>query len=263
MILAIDVGNTETLIGVFKEDELTAHWRLATRQSATSDELTIALAQLFGLVELSFSDVDGVVLSSVVPALTSSWKQMSRMNLAKEVLVVTPELEFGMTIRYDNPAEVGADRIANALAASRLYGNPVIVVDFGTATTFDVVSPDGEYVGGAIAPGLLTSSEALFKGAARLAKVELVSPSTVIGTNTEASLQAGILLGKAALVDGLLRRIKIELEIVSTIEPTDPKVVATGGLAELVVPHCDTPMEVNPLLSLQGLRMIKSAQNSR
>lgn len=263
MILAVDVGNSETLIGVFSDEKLIAHWRLPTHESATADELTITLAELVSLAGLKLGGFKGVVLASVVPSLTKAWREMSRASLDNEAVVVEYGVAIGLPIRYEHPQEVGADRIANALAASRLHGNPVIVVDFGTATTFDVVSPEGEYVGGAIAPGLQISAEALFKEAARLAEVELSAPSSVIGTNTRASLQAGILFGKAAMVDGLIRRIKVELEIVSNDPAPEPRVVATGGLADLVVPLCDTPMEVSPFLTLRGLHMIFKDQSNQ
>jgi type III pantothenate kinase len=249
MLLAVDVGNTQTVLGLYAEDALAGHWRVSTNASLTADELRVSVAGLLALDGLSLSDVTHVILASVVPRLTSAWEDLTRMACGCEVMVVGPGLKTGMPIRYDNPHEVGADRIVNGVAAFARLGGPVIVVDFGTATTIDVVDAAGAYLGGAIAPGVETSAEALFTKAARLSKVDLEPPSAVIGTNTRMSVQAGLLLGEAAMVDGLVRRTWIELG-------TETPVIATGGLAERMALLCDTISDVDLDLTLEGLRMV-------
>ncbi len=249
MLLAIDVGNTQTAVGIFKGDELCCHWRISTNKEETADELAITLANLLGLENLNLSDINAIIISSVVPHCTISLAEMAHKNLRLEPLIVGPGVRTGIPILYDNPHEVGADRIANAVAAYELYEGPVIVVDFGTATTFDAISEKGEYLGGAIAPGVEVAAQALFSAAAKLSGVELVRPPSPIGKNTQASLQSGIIFGSAGLVDTLVRRIKKEMG-------DNPKVVATGGLAELMAPECETIDEVNPLLTLIGLKKI-------
>lgn len=249
MLLAIDVGNTQTVIGVFDGNNLKAHFRISTNKEETGDELAVTLTNLLSLEALSLSDIKALVVSSVVPHCTASLEEMADKVLGLEPLLVGPGTKTGMPILYDNPHEVGADRIANAVAAYELYSGPVIVIDFGTATTFDAVSKKGEYLGGAIAPGIEISAEALFEVAAKLSKVDLEAPQSVIGKNTRSSMQAGIILGHAGLVDSIIRRMKDEMK-------NDAKVVATGGLAELIAPNCQTNLEVNPLLTLVGLKKI-------
>lgn len=249
MILGIDVGNTQTVLGLFSGDELDGHWRIATDASMTADELHVKVAGLLELEGVAFADVERVVLSSVVPALTDQYEVMASRATGKPPMVVGPGIKTGIPIRYDDPREVGADRVVNAVAAVEAYGAPVIVVDFGTATTFDVVDPSGAYIGGAIAPGVETSAEALFARAARLAKVDLEPPSRAIGRNTTESVQAGLLLGEAAMVDGLVRRIQRELE-------APCRVVATGGLAARMAPLCETIDAVDPDLTLRGLLVL-------
>lgn len=249
MLLAVDVGNTQTVIGLFADRKLAGHWRLSTNASLTSDELRVKVAGLLGLDGLSWGDVNHVILASVVPRLTGAWEDLVRVACACDAMVVGPGLKTGMPIRYDNPHEVGADRIANGVAAFARFGGPVIVVDFGTATTIDVIDSSGAYLGGAIAPGVETSAEALFTKAARLSKVDLEPPSAVIGTNTRMSVQAGLLLGEAAMVDGLVRRTWVELG-------AETPVVATGGLAERMALLCDTITDVDMDLTLDGLRMV-------
>ncbi len=249
MLFAVDVGNTQTVLGLFEGDDLTAHWRISTHASQTGDELRASVTGLLALDGLSWADVSGMILASVVPRATSAWEEAAAVSCTCELLVVGPGLKTGMPIRYANPHEVGADRIVNGVAAFSLLGGPVVVVDFGTATTIDVIAEDGAYLGGAIAPGVETSAEALFSKAARLSKVDLVAPAHVIGSNTRESVQAGLMLGEAAMVDGLVHRVWDELGV------TTP-VIATGGLAETMAPICETVGSADPDLTLRGLRMI-------
>lgn len=249
MLFAVDVGNTQTVLGLFAETELVGHWRVSTNPALTGDELRVKVAGLLGASGRSWADVSSVILASVVPRLTSAWEDAGRAACACELMVVGPGLRTGMPIRYDNPHEVGADRIVNGIAAFERLGGPVIVVDFGTATTIDVIAEDGGYLGGAIAPGVETSAEALFTKAARLSKVDLEAPQHVIGTNTRASVQAGLMLGEAAMVDGLVRRVWDELG-------GETPCIATGGLAERMGPLCETVGHVDLDLTLEGLRII-------
>lgn len=249
MLLAVDVGNTQTVLGLFASERLAGHWRISTNASLTSDELRAKVAGLLALDGLSWNDVNHLILASVVPRLTAAWEDLAEEACDADVMVVGPGLKTGMPIRYDNPHEVGADRIVNGVAAFARLGGPVVVVDFGTATTIDVIDAAGAYLGGAIAPGVETSAEALFTKAARLSKVDLEPPSAVIGTNTRMSVQAGLLLGEAAMVDGLVRRVWGELG-------TQTPVIATGGLAERMALLCETISDVDTDLTLEGLRMI-------
>jgi type III pantothenate kinase len=249
VLFAVDVGNTQTVLGLFAEDGLVAHWRVSTNASQTADELRASVTGLLALDGLSWADVSGVILASVVPRATSAWEEAASASCDCELLVVGPGLKTGMPIRYGNPHEVGADRIVNGVAAFAEFGGPVVVVDFGTATTIDVIAEDGAYLGGAIAPGVETSAEALFSKAARLSKVDLVAPDRVIGTTTRESMQAGLMLGEAAMVDGLVRRVWTELGV-------ETPVVATGGLADSMAPLCDTVGSADRDLTLKGLRMI-------
>jgi type III pantothenate kinase len=244
MLLAIDVGNTQTVLGLFEGESLVEHRRLATEASRTGDELG---ALLGGLLDLS--DVDGICLSSTVPALVREYELFAQEWAKAPMLVVGPGAKTGMPIRYDDPREVGPDRVVNAVAAKSRYGAPCIVVDFGTSTNFDVVSPEGEYVGGVLAPGVEISMDALFARAARLMKVDFVEPPTVIGKTTIASLQSGLVYGFAGQVDGIVERIRAELGDTA-------KVVATGGLADLIAPHAKTIERVDPDLTLEGLRLV-------
>ena len=249
MLFAVDVGNTQTVLGLFDGDRLAAHWRVSTHASQTGDELRASVTGLLGLDGLSWNDVGVVILASVVPRVTSAWEEAVAASCSCELMVVGPGLKTGMPIRYSNPHEVGADRIVNGVAAFERLGGPVIVVDFGTATTIDVIAEDGAYLGGAIAPGVETSAEALFSKAARLSKVDLIAPPRVIGSNTRESVQAGLMLGEAAMVDGLVRRAWEELGV-------ETPVIATGGLAERMAPLCATVGTADPDLTLQGLRLI-------
>ena len=249
MLFAVDVGNTQTVLGLFEGERLAAHWRTSTHASLTGDELRATVTGLLALDNLSWNDISGVILASVVPRVTSAWEEAVGASCSCEPLIVGPGLKTGMPIRYDNPHEVGADRIVNGVAAFRRLGGPVVVVDFGTATTIDVISHDGAYLGGAIAPGVETSADALFSKAARLSKVDLEAPAKVIGSNTRESVQAGLILGEAVMVDGLVRRVWEELG-------AETPVVATGGLAERMAPLCETVGSADPDLTLEGLRII-------
>jgi len=249
MLLAIDIGNSNVVLGVFDKERLVENWRVGTKTQITPDEYAMIFKDLFNFAGLDFSRIDGVIISTVVPPLLPVMAEMSRKYFRMEPLVVTHELKTGITIRYDNPKEIGADRIVNAAAAYRLYGGPIIIVDFGTATTFCAVTRSGEYLGGAIAPGVKISAEALFQRAAKLPRVELMKPRAVIGSDTISAMQAGIIYGYAGLVDGIVERMKKELS-------PEAKVVATGGLAELVAPETVSIKEIKPHLTLEGLRLL-------
>jgi type III pantothenate kinase len=243
-LLAIDVGNTQTVLGLYDGAELSRHWRLTTEAQRTGDELGLLLN---GLVDLSA--LDGVMLSSTVPALVRAYEEVAAASGAR-MLVLAPGVKTGIPIAYDNPHEVGPDRIANAVAGRERYGAPCVVVDFGTSTNFDVVSAAGEYVGGVLAPGIEVSMDALFDRAARLVKVDFVEPPSPIGRSTASALQSGVVYGFAGQVDGIVGRIRGELD-----DPSAP-VVATGGLAALIAPHATTIDHVDPFLTLEGLRLV-------
>jgi len=244
MLLAIDVGNTQTVFGLFDGAELADHWRIATEAHRTGDELG-ALVTRF----LDLDKVDGICLSSTVPQLVREYEAFAARYADAPVLVLEPGVRTGIPIRYDNPRELGPDRLANAVAGKERYGAPCIIVDFGTSTNFDIVSPQGEYVGGVLAPGVEVSMDALFARAARLIKVDLVEPQSVIGKSTATALQSGLVYGFAGQVDGIVERIRGELE-------AEAPAVATGGLAELIAPHSRTISRVDPWLTLEGLRLV-------
>ena len=244
MLLAIDVGNTQTVFGLFDGGALTEHWRIATERHRSGDELG---AQYKGFLDLG--RVDGISLASTVPQLSSSYHEFAGRYTDAELLELGPGVRTGIVVRYDDPREVGPDRVANAVAATERYGAPCIVVDFGTSTNFDVVSAAGEYVGGVLAPGIEISMDALFERAARLRKVDFVEPPSVIGKTTVAALQSGVVYGFAGQVDGIVTAIRQELG-------TDARAVATGGLAELISPHATTIERVDPFLTLEGLRLV-------
>jgi type III pantothenate kinase len=244
LLLAIDVGNTSTVFGLYDVAELTEHWRIATERHRSGDEL--------GVLYRSFLDlerVDGISLSSTVPQLVRSYQDFAARYTPAQLLEVGPGVKTGIPIRYDDPREVGPDRIANAVAAAERYGAPCIVVDFGTSTNFDVVSADREYVGGVLAPGIEVSMDALFARAARLRKIDFVQPETVIGKTTVAALQSGVVYGFAGQVDGIVDHIRVELG-------GEAQTVATGGLADLISPHARTIDRVDPFLTLEGLRLV-------
>lgn len=250
MILVIDVGNTNIVLGIYEGKKLLNFWRVKTDADKTSDEYGMIINQLFELNGYKFSDIDEVVICSVVPTIMYTMEHMARKYFNKEPLVVGPGIKTGMNIKYDNPKEVGADRIVDAIAAYELYGGPLIIVDFGTATTYSVVSRNGEYLGGAICPGVRISMDALFQRTAKLPRVELTKPSTIICKNTVNSMQAGIIYGQVGQVDYLVERMKNELG-----EP-DTKVIATGGLSKLIASESKTVDTINGLLTLEGLRII-------
>ena len=245
MLLAVDVGNTQTVLGLYADGELVDHWRLATERTRTGDELGVLLGGL-----LDPDSVDGVCLSTTVPSMVREWQRLAERWEHAPLLIVGPGVKTGIPIRYDDPREVGADRIVNAVAARARYGAPAIVVDFGTSTNFDVVSPEGEYVGGVLAPGIEVSMEALFARAARLVNVDFAAPPSVIGKTTVGGLQSGLVYGFAGQVDGIVARIRAELDA------PDAPVIATGGLAELIAPHSTTIERVDPFLTLEGLRLV-------
>jgi len=249
MLLAVDVGNTQTVLGLFRDDQLADSFRLATDRSRTGDELGVTLAALFDL-----EDVDGICLSTTVPALQREWERVAERWAQAPLLSVGPGVKTGIPIRYDDPREVGPDRIVNAVAANERYGAPCIVVDFGTSTNFDIVAAtgkhgEGEYVGGVLAPGIEISMDALFARAARLVKVDFTPPPSVIGKTTVAGLQSGLVYGFAGQVDGIVGRIRGELGV-------EAQTVATGGLAELIAPHAATLDRIDPHLTLEGLRIV-------
>jgi type III pantothenate kinase len=249
MLLAIDVGNTETVVGLFNNDELADHWRIATDAERTSDELALMIAQFLGFHGFSFKDViSGIAVSSGVPRVTAALRQMTERYFGFPALVLEPGVRTGMPILYDNPKEVGADRIANAVGAYDLFGGPSIVVDFGTATTIEAISDKGEYLGGAIFPGVEISLDALFGRAAGLRRVELVAPKHVIGKSSVESIQSGCIYGFSAQVDGLVDRFQAELGECS--------VVGTGGLGDLIIPYTRTVQSFEPWLTLYGLRIV-------
>lgn len=251
MLLAFDIGNTNIVFGVYDGKKLLQSWRISTDRGKTSDEFGILIKNLFADKGLVISDVDAVIISSVVPPIMHTFEAAIIKYIHKVPMIVGPGIKTGLNIKYYNPREVGADRIVNAVAAYELYGGPVIIVDFGTATTFCAVTERCEYLGGAIAPGILISAEALFQRAAKLPRVELVKPDNVIGRSTVEAMQAGLIYGYVGLVDSIVERMKKELD-----GSKDPFVVATGGLARMVAEESKTIDEVNSLLTLEGLRLI-------
>ncbi len=249
MLLAVDVGNTHITLGFYNGIKPYCHWRISTYRRGTADEYGILLRQLFDSQGITLKEVSAVALASVVPPLTGAFVEMAEKFFKVEPLVVGPGIKTGMPIRFDNPREVGADRIVNGVAAFEKFGGPTIVVDFGTATTFDVISAKGEYLGGAIAPGIGISTDALFSYAAKLPRVELVKPAQIIGKNTVACMQAGIMFGLVGQVEGIVSRMKKEMN-------SPMFVVATGGYSSLFEGETDVVDKVEPFLTLEGLRLI-------
>jgi type III pantothenate kinase len=249
MLLAVDVGNTQTHIGMFSDGALVEHWRFATVRESTSDELATVLVGLLELRGLTLKDIDAAIVSSVVPQLVHEYDGVSQRYLGGVVKIVGPGLKSGIPIRTENPHEVGADRLVNAVAAYDHVGSACIVVDFGTAITYDVVSAEGELLGAIISPGVEISMEALSERAARLPKVELEQPKELIGRSTQASIQSGVIYGFAGQVDGIVARVRDELGVEATT-------IATGGLATSIAPFCEEIDEVDDLLTLTGLRLL-------
>jgi type III pantothenate kinase len=248
VLLAIDVGNTQTHLGAFDGEPLVEHWRLQTRAGATGDELAERVKGFLGLRGMSLDQVDAVCVSSVVPPLGAQYAQMTERYLDAGFLAIEPGVKTGMPIRIDNPLEVGADRLVNAIAAYDRFQDACVVVDFGTGINIDVVSAQGEYLGGAIGPGLEISLSALIDRAARITRIDLNPPETAIGRSSRAAIQSGFVFGFAGLIDGIVRRIEEELG--------EASLLATGGLAEVVVPFTETIEEVDDMLTLKGLRLI-------
>jgi type III pantothenate kinase len=249
MLLAIDVGNTQTHIGAFDEEDLVEHWRFATDPTDTADQLTVRIASLLALSDISLGDIRSSIAASVVPRLNPEYASMSERRLGGPCVTVGPGVKTGMAVRLDNPHELGADRLVNAVAAYDRFGDVCAVVDFGTAITFDAISADGEYLGGVIGPGIQISMEALTARAARLPNVDLAEPSGVIGRTTQASLQSGMVYGFAGAIDAIATRIQRELG-------QNVSFVATGGMAASITPFCDMVDEIDDLLTLTGLRLV-------
>lgn len=249
MILAIDIGNTNIVLGVYNINDLVDHWRISTTKSKTEDEYGMLIKQLLEHHNLSYEIIDGVIISSVVPPLIYVFEKIAKKYIKQKPILVGPGIKTGIRIGIENPKEVGADRIVNAVAAIEKYGTPLIIIDFGTATTFDYIDENGVYQGGAIAPGIGISTGALYQKAAKLPRIELTKPESVIGRNTVKAMQSGIIFGFTGQVDAIVERI-------ITISPKKPKVIATGGLANLIASESRTIEEVNNLLTLDGLKIL-------
>lgn len=249
MIFVLDVGNTNTVLGVYDEDILKYHWRIETNRHKTEDEYGMVIKSLLQHESLSFDQFDGIIISSVVPPIMFALERMCKKYFGIKPLIVGPGIKTGLNIKYENPREVGADRIVNAVAGIQEYGSPLIIVDFGTATTYCYINEDKQYMGGAIAPGINISTEALYSKAAKLPRIEISRPEGIIGKNTVSAMQAGILYGYVGQVEGIVNRIKAQ----SNLEPT---VIATGGLATLIANESTVIDVVEPFLTLKGLQLI-------
>ena len=249
MLLAIDIGNTNVVWGLFEGSTLRGHWRLSTESRRTDNEYGILLLNLLQCAGFSPAQITGCIISSVVPALTGTFESMVQTYFCHQPVIVGPDTDSGLIIRYGNPKEIGSDRIVNAVAAHARYGTDLIIVDFGTATTFCAVTKQGEYLGGVIAPGLGISADALFARTAKLPKVEIIRPKTVIGVDTVGGIQSGLLFGYVGLVDGIVHRMERELGHSTTV-------IATGGLASIIAPETDSIREVRPFLTLEGLELL-------
>lgn len=249
LIFVLDVGNTNTVLGVYEKDELKFHWRIETNRSKTEDEYGMLVKSLFEHVGIRFEDIHGIIISSVVPPIMFSLERMCQKYFHVNPLIVGPGIKTGLDIKYDNPREVGADRIVNAVAGIHEYGSPLIIVDFGTATTYCYINEKEQYMGGAIAPGIGISTEALYTRASKLPRIEIAAPDHIIGKSTVAAMQSGIFYGFVGQVDGIVSRMKAYSKI-------EPKVIATGELASLIANESETIDHVDPFLTLKGLRLI-------
>jgi type III pantothenate kinase len=249
MILVLDVGNTNTVLGVYNQDALKHHWRIETSRNKTEDEFGMIIKNLFVHEGLSFNQIEGIIISSVVPPIMFSLERMCMKYFNVKPLVVGPGIKTGLNIKYENPREVGADRIVNAVAGIQDYGSPLVIVDFGTATTYCYINEEKQYMGGAIAPGINISTEALYSRAAKLPRIEIMRPDNIIGKNTVSAMQAGILYGYVGQVEGIVKRIREQSKEV-------PQVIATGGLASLIARESDCIDIVDPFLTLRGLQLI-------
>ncbi|MDQ0233299.1 type III pantothenate kinase [Metabacillus malikii] len=249
MILVLDVGNTNTVLGVYEATDLKHHWRIETSRNKTEDEFGMVIKGLFEHVGITFDDIEGIIISSVVPPIMFALERMCNKYFKLKPLVVGPGIKTGLNIKYDNPREVGADRIVNAVAGIYEYGGPLIIVDFGTATTYCYINEDLQYMGGAIAPGINISTEALYSRAAKLPRIEITRPDNIIGKNTVSAMQSGILYGYVGQVEGIVKRIKDQANVI-------PTVIATGGLASLIAKESDCIDVVDPFLTLRGLQLI-------
>lgn len=250
MILVCDVGNTNIVLGVYEGEKILKAWRISTDRHKTSDEYGVSIKQLFEYGNLDIEEVESVIISSVVPTIMHALENMSKRYFKKEAIIIGPGIKTGINIKYDNPKEVGADRIVNAVAAYEKFGGSIIIVDFGTATTFCAISECGDYLGGVISPGIIISSEALFEKASKLPRVELIKPEKVLNKNTINSMQAGIIYGYVGMVDFLVEKMESELGIVSR------EVIATGGLASVIASESRKITKVEKMLTLEGLRLI-------
>ncbi|RXZ01032.1 type III pantothenate kinase [Fictibacillus sp. S7] len=249
MILCFDVGNTNIVLGLYEANELKHHWRISTSREKTEDEYGMLILSLFHHAEIQPEAVEGIILSSVVPHIMATLERMCIKFFHKKPLVIGPGIKTGLNIKYENPREVGADRIVNAVAAIHYYGSPLVVVDFGTATTYCYINERKEYMGGAIAPGINVATEGLYKNAAKLPRIEFAKPDNIIGKNTVSAMQSGLIFGYVGQVEGIVKRIKAQ-------EKSNPKVVATGGMAGLIAEECQQIDIVDPYLTLKGLQLI-------
>lgn len=249
MIFVLDVGNTNIVLGVYDGEELKYNWRVETNRQKTEDEFGMLIKQLFANEELTTKDIDGIIISSVVPPIMYALERMCKKYFSLTPMIIGPGIKTGLNIKYDNPKEVGADRIVNAVAAIEAYGSPLIIVDFGTATTYCYINEEKQYMGGAIAPGIGISTEALYNRASKLPRIEIVKPKDVIGKNTVSAMQSGILYGYVGQVEGIVNRMKLQTKY-------SPTVIATGGLASLIAKESTVVDVVDPFLTLKGLKMI-------
>lgn len=256
MIFVLDVGNTNMVLGVYHENRLIHHWRIATSWSKTEDEYAMIVKSLFSHVGLTFSDIRGIIISSVVPPIMFSLERMCEKYFHRRPLIIGPGMKTGLNIKYDNPKEVGADRIVNAVAGIHKYGAPLVIVDFGTATTYCYIDENGHYVGGAIAPGINISTEALYSHASKLPRIEIADPGEIVGKNTISAMQAGILYGYVGQVEGIVTRMKQQAK-------KEPVVIATGGLSSLIARHSTVIDHVEQFLTLEGLHLIYWRNQSR